>query len=136
VTPSVKKKERAKRHSMVHSENDEGAVCVGHKKNKRSESQTACKKVIPAAKLIVVDDQEEAKYDILDIDSQVDLPKTGNFGGYNNELADESNGGKTGMEMWTETSLQIFWQMTPLIPLRGITLHSHTFHIAFEKRTE
>jgi hypothetical protein len=48
ATPSVKKKERAKRHSMVHLKNNEEVVCVGHKKNKRSESHAARKKVIPA----------------------------------------------------------------------------------------
>jgi hypothetical protein len=75
VTPSVKKKERAKRHLM---ENNEEVVYIGCKKNKRSESQqAACKKVIPAAKLIVVYTPDEAINDIRDICSQVDLPKTG-----------------------------------------------------------
>jgi hypothetical protein len=60
VTPSVKKKERTKRDSMVHSENDEEVVCIRCKKNKRIDSPVACNKVVPA-KLIVVDNQEEAK---------------------------------------------------------------------------
>jgi hypothetical protein len=52
----------------------------------------AIKTAPPAAELIVVDDPEEANEDaIVDINSQVDLPKTGNFGSYNNELADESS---------------------------------------------
>jgi hypothetical protein len=62
---------------------------------RRSESPAVHKKVIPATKLIVVDDQEEANDAIVDINSQVDLPKTGNVGSYNNELADESDGGET-----------------------------------------
>jgi hypothetical protein len=53
-----------------------------------------------------VDDQEEAKYDI--IDSQLDLPKNGNFGGYNNELADESDGGETVMDMDRNPSPDLF----------------------------
>jgi hypothetical protein len=53
VTPSVKKNERVKRDLVVNLENDDEVLgCTSRKKNKRSKSPTACKKVVPA-KLIV-----------------------------------------------------------------------------------
>jgi hypothetical protein len=79
---------------MVLLENNEEVVYVHcKKKNKRSESPAAAK-VAPQPSEVVklMDSQEEME----EIDSQVDLPQTGNVGGYHeNEPADESNGGKT-----------------------------------------
>jgi hypothetical protein len=87
--------------------------------------------------LFVVDNPEEDKEDkeIMDVNySQQVLPKTGNFGRYHGRNEpDESDGGKT---VWRETSLQIFWPMTSLIPLRGLLEAWHsscTFHMAIEK---
>jgi hypothetical protein len=75
---------------------------VSHKKRSAKPAETFRKKAPPpppAAKLIVVDKADNVNEDgIVEIDSQVDLPKTGNLGSYsNNELADESDGDKTAM---------------------------------------
>jgi hypothetical protein len=95
-----------------------------------------CKKAPPGAKLIVVDNPEEAINDIRDMNSQVDLPNTGNFGGYSNELADESGGGETVVDVDKNQSPDL-WQTTPLIPLRGRSRTALTHCIVhLKKRTE
>jgi hypothetical protein len=100
VTPSVKKESRAKRNSMVLSENvgdDKEVVYIrcAKKKVKRGESPAGRKLAPQPSEVVELLSQEERG----EIDSQADLPQTGNFGSvFEPAAADESDGGETVVE--------------------------------------
>jgi hypothetical protein len=101
VTPDVKKESsRAKRNSMVLSENvgdDEEVVYVrrAKKKVKKGESPAGRKLAPQPSEVVELLSQEERG----EIDSQADLPQTGNFGSvFEPAAADESDGGETVVE--------------------------------------
>jgi hypothetical protein len=105
VTPSVRKKEKAKRYYSS-SDDDVPQQHISRKKKRSTELAASYRKKAPppppAAELIVVDDVDNANENgIVEVDSQVDLPKTGHFGSYDNELAakEDSDGGKTVVEV-------------------------------------
>jgi hypothetical protein len=85
---------------MVLSENignDEEVIYIhrSKKKNKRSELPAGRKLAPQPSKVVELMDSQEDKKRV-EINSKVNLPQTGNFGGYK-PAADKSDGGKTVM---------------------------------------
>ena len=100
LTPSVNKESRANRNLMVLYENigDDKEVVnvrwIKTKKNKRGELPAGSKLAPQPSEVVeLLESQEERG----EIDSQVDLPQTGNFGGYK-PAADKSDRGETVVE--------------------------------------